>query len=680
GSENIGNILMGGAGGDRIEGGGWTDHAAAYWEWEYLGRPMGLGDDKIYGGAGDDQIWGESEATQGALSDAAQTPTGITGDWLTGGGGSDRMYGSAGDDVMLGGIGEDTLVGGAGMDVLLGDDDFQIRPDGNYWRVVHPNFDDSTPGYGGFELGLFPVVNATDSAPDLVWVISGDPYFTYYRNGGSSDVLIGGAGRDILIGQAGDDTLYGGLDDDILAGWEGDDELVGGAGDDLMAGDFGRYEQMNQRAVPGTLLVTPGVLGSPGAYGQQVDLRGNDLLDGGAGNDVLYGEGGADSVLGGDGDDVLYGDAAYLPQDLHGNDNLDGGAGDDFLDAGTGDDTLDGGAGDDELHGGAGNDRLEGGSGDDVLAGDSGDDRLRGGDDADSLYGGDGADELRADSGDDRLDGGEGDDVLLGGAGDDLLDGGEGNDLLNAGDGDDTLVGGEGDDLYLLGFGDGRDFIEDSEGANRIRFASGILPEDLRLSLDGDELTATLAYSAIGDAVSIDVAEFRLSGIDFADGSTWTGKQLIDALPALVTRGSSGNETLEGHPTLKNELLGGAGDDALVGGAYDDLLDGGEGSDAADGRGGSDSYRYAGTESGIDRIEDSGIDALAYLDAYYGALGIADWRARGAHGGRYRVVQQAERWTFDVYYDTYEEALAENPDAQIDFLEPLPSLAPPVRR
>ncbi|MGA8051697.1 MAG: hypothetical protein WCA09_16080, partial [Burkholderiales bacterium] len=42
GSENIGNILMGGAGGDRIEGGGWTDHAAAYWEWEYLGRPMGL--------------------------------------------------------------------------------------------------------------------------------------------------------------------------------------------------------------------------------------------------------------------------------------------------------------------------------------------------------------------------------------------------------------------------------------------------------------------------------------------------------------------------------------------------------------------------------------------------------------------------------------------------------------
>ena len=72
----------GGAGDDRIEGGGWADHAAEYWEWEYLGRPMGLGDDKIYGGAGDDQIWGESEATQAALDDAGTAPTGITGDWL----------------------------------------------------------------------------------------------------------------------------------------------------------------------------------------------------------------------------------------------------------------------------------------------------------------------------------------------------------------------------------------------------------------------------------------------------------------------------------------------------------------------------------------------------------------------------------------------------------------------
>ena len=698
GSENTGNILIGGPSSDRIEGGGWANHVAEYWEWQYLGRPMGLGDDKIYGGAGDDQIWGESEATQAALNDASRPPTGITGDWLTGGSGSDRIYGSAGDDVLLGGIGADTLAGGPGMDVLLGDDDFQIRPTGNYWRVVYPNFGDTTPGYGGFELGLFPVVNATSIAPDLIWAVTGDPDFTYYKNGGGGDVLIGGAGRDVLIGQYGDDTLYGGDDGDILAGWEGSDELVGGAGDDLMAGDFGRYEQVNQRPVPGTLLVTAGVMGTSAAFGSAVDLIGNDLLDGGAGDDVLYGEGGDDAVLGDDGDDTLYGDATYLPEDLHGQDILDGGAGDDALDGGAGDDTLAGGAGDDELIGGSGNDLLDGGIGDDALSGDHGDDRLRGGEGADTLDGGDGADELRAGAGDDTLDGGDGDDALYGesgademdggagndrlygGAGADVIAGGEGDDLIDGGEGIDVVRGGEGDDTYALGFGYGRDVIEDSEGTNRIRFGSGILPEDLRGALDGDTLGATLTYSAIDDAVSIDMSGFALSGIDFADGGSWTQKDLVDLLPALVADGASGDEMLEGQPNLKNALHGRGGDDALAGGGYDDVLDGGDGSDTADGHGGSDTYYFAGTESGFDRIEDSGIDAIAYLDAYYGALGITDWRTRAAHAGEYRVTRQAERWTNDVYYDTYDEALAENPGAAIDFIEPLPSLAPLVER
>jgi Ca2+-binding RTX toxin-like protein len=626
GSDNSGNILIGGAGADRIEGGGWADHAAEYWEREYLGRPMGLGDDKIYGGAGDDQIWGESQATQAALNDAGVAPTGITGDWLTGGSGADRIYGSAGNDVLLGGIGEDTLVGGPGMDVLLGDDDFQIRPEGNYWRVVHPNFGDATPGFGGFELGLFPVVNSTSIAPDLIWAATGDPDFTYYKNGGGADVLIGGAGRDILIGQAGDDTLYGGDDDDILAGWEGDDELLGGAGDDLIAGDFGRYEQVNQRTVPGTLLVQAGVMGAAAAYGSAVDLTGDDLLDGGAGDDVLYGEGGDDCVLGGDGDDTLYGDATYLPEDLHGEDILDGGDGDDYLDGGARDDTLYGAAGDDELYGD------------------------------------------------------DGDDTLYGGAGEDIIDGGDGDDLIDGGEGFDVLRGGAGDDTYVLGFGDGRDIIEDAEGANRIRFVSGILAEDVRAELDGVTLIATLTYTGIGDAVSIDLNDFSLGGIDFADGGSWTQKQFVDVLPALVTRGSSGGETLEGRPELKNELRGRAGDDTLVGGGYDDLLDGGDGADTADGLGGSDIYYFSGTETGFDRIDDSGVDTVSYLDWYYAALGITDWRARAAHGGEYRVEQHAEGWTFDVYYGSYEEALAENPNAAIDFLEPLPSLAPVVRR
>ena len=455
GSDASGNVLAGGAGNDYIEGGGWTDHAAQYLEWDYLGRTVGLGDDKIYGGAGDDQIWGERAAEQAALDDPSVAPTALPGDWLTGGSGNDRIYGSAGDDVLLGGVGQDLLVGGAGADVLLGDDDFQIRPEGNYWQVVRP-------APGSFEVGLFPVISALLSVPDDIFPLTGDPYLTYYKNGGGADVLDGGAGNDILLGQAGDDTLYGGEGDDILAGWEGDDELIGGAGNDLIAGDFGRYEQVNQRTAPDTLLVSAGALGAPSSWGSAVEQTGNDLLDGGAGDDVLYGEGGDDSLIGGDGDDTLYGDAAYLPEELHGNDMLDGGDGDDSLYGGAGNDSLYGGAGNDDLYGDAGDDLLESGNGDDILDGGDGADRLLAGDGNDELYGGTGADELRAGAGDDTLDGGEGDDVLYGESGADELDGGAGNDRLYGGTGADTIAGGDGDDL--IDGGEGSDVLRGGAG------------------------------------------------------------------------------------------------------------------------------------------------------------------------------------------------------------------------
>ncbi len=700
GSDQRGNLFYAGEGNDWIEGGADPYHAAdPYLVVEDLGREMRLGDDLIYGGAGDDQIWGERAATQAALDDPGAMPTGLAGDWISGGSGADRIYGGAGDDVLLGGIGEDLLVGGAGMDVLLGDDDFFLRnAEGFYWTVVHPSFGDPTPGFGGFEVGLFPVINPTLAYPDQIAPQLGDPSFTYYKNGGGADVLVGGAGDDILIGEYGDDTLYGGEGDDILAGWEGDDELVGGDGNDMMAGDFGRYEQTNQRPVADAMLVRAGSLGPPGTYGSAVEQAGNDLLDGGAGDDVLYGEGGDDSLIGGDGDDTLYGDAAYLPEELHGDDILDGGDGNDTLYGGAGDDSLYGGAGDDALLGGPGSDLLEGDGGDDSLNGEQGDDTLRAGDGNDSLYGGDGSDELRAGAGDDALfggdgddalygesgadalDGGAGDDRLYGGAGGDTIDGGDGDDLIDGGEGSDVLRGGAGDDSYVLGFGYGADLIEDDEGVNRIRFASGILPEDLRAGLDSDTVQATLAYTPLGDSVSIDMSGFELGGIDFADGSAWTRKQFVDLLPALVAQGSSDSEALEGNPNLRNAIHAGAGDDTLTGSGWDDLLEGGDGKDSADGGGGSDIYYYTGNEVGIDRIQDSGIDAGAYLDAYYAALGIADWRERGAHGGEYHVVQQVEGFGFDVYYGSYEEALAENPAAAIDFIEPLPALAPVVQR
>ena len=73
------------------------------------------------------------------------------------------------------------------------------------------------------------------------------------------------------------------------------------------------------------------------------------------------------------------------------------------LDGGAGNDCLYGGRRDDVLHGGSGNDFIWGGDGADSLYGDDGNDFLFGGDGNDLLDGGDGRDFLFGQAGNDRL-------------------------------------------------------------------------------------------------------------------------------------------------------------------------------------------------------------------------------------------------------------------------------------
>ncbi|WP_238343467.1 immunoglobulin-like domain-containing protein, partial [Pseudomonas sp. RW3S2] len=71
----------------------------------------------------------------------------------------------------------------------------------------------------------------------------------------------------------------------------------------------------------------------------------------------------------------------------------------------------------------------------------------------DTLMGGDGDDIIFGQGGDDYIDGGRGNDILLGGTGNDTLLGGEGNDILIGGAGNDVLIGGKGDDILIGGTG-----------------------------------------------------------------------------------------------------------------------------------------------------------------------------------------------------------------------------------
>ncbi|MEM1426661.1 MAG: calcium-binding protein, partial [Cyanobacteria bacterium P01_H01_bin.130] len=99
---------------------------------------------------------------------------------------------------------------------------------------------------------------------------------------------------------------------------------------------------------------------------------GDDLLQGGDGDDTLAAPLGNNWLLGGDGDDLLVTNL--------GSDRLDGGNGDDLMAAGEDNDLLLGGAGNDVLLGNAGDDWIAGNDGDDLLFGGAGRDRLRGGD------------------------------------------------------------------------------------------------------------------------------------------------------------------------------------------------------------------------------------------------------------------------------------------------------------
>nr|WP_328825605.1 immunoglobulin-like domain-containing protein [Pseudomonas sp. S37] len=58
-----------------------------------------------------------------------------------------------------------------------------------------------------------------------------------------------------------------------------------------------------------------------------------------------------------------------------------------------------------------------------------------------------------AKDGNDILSGGNGNDILFGQGGNDILDGGKGNDILLGGTGNDTLIGGQGNDILIGGSG-----------------------------------------------------------------------------------------------------------------------------------------------------------------------------------------------------------------------------------
>lgn len=453
-----------------------------------------------------------------------------------------------------------------------------------------------------------------------------------HDDGPDDQSLKGTEGDDLLQGGAGNDTLSGLDGRDMLSGAGGNDVLWAGAGDDGTVQDAADMTDAEIEdlifgagtAALQTFIADHTSFGADGGAGNDyVDGGpGNDVVTGGAGNDVVRGSSGRDLIIdleganalnGGFGNDDLWGfdpvgtDAPDLLQGWNGDDDLQGDDGDtmeggegvdyfytvwrpgdapvtitdfdpatEFLQVNTSDlpaspvlqlvdladdagmaVTLNGAtmavlqgvtASQFDLNGmaveniqlvdrvghGTYAPELAGGEFDEVLRGGDLNDRITTGGGNDGLIGNGGNDTLIAGAGDDTIGGNRGDDLIFAGTGNDLAYGGSGNDSLYMDDGNDTAYGGNGDDLIRGGAGNDSlmgEYFDDDTGNDTIY---GDLGNDFLFSGNG----ADMLFGGLGD----------------------------DVLSTPINDG--GNDTLDG----------GAGDDILFGYAGSTLT-GGTGAD-----------------------------------------------------------------------------------------------------
>lgn len=649
---NANDLLYGDEGNDTLDGGG--------------------GNDVLYGGEGDDDI----------------------GSWN----GINRFYGEEGNDTLSGGLQRDTLNGGEGNDSIVGGggNDYIVGGDGND-VFVYTSASDSTVANSdtiidfikgedvievqftatGLGVDANDITFTYDSGNDRTVVTHNSLDFQLYLSGNialeASDFIFGStnvAPESTYINEKAADldvaysfdvsTHFSDINNDtltysaelegggVLPAWLSFDTSTGVFSGTPTAGDEGILSitvtaDDSEYTTSRTFTMYVYDYTYYGAGGNDnVDFGlGNNVVWGGDGGDTLEGDDNADTIIGGAGGDSINGDEGNdLIYGGQGDDTIDGSSNDDTIYGGEGDDTLlgnwsedyiygeagnddlSGGAGFDTMYGGEGNDTLDGGNHNDELYGDSGDDSLYGGDGTDTIYGGEDADYIEGGDGNDKLYGDEGNDTIYGGLLGDNIYGGEGDDLLygeqqqdsiEGGAGNDTIYGGNDNDT-LYG-GDDNDSIMGGTQKDRLYGDAG---DD---SLYGGDDNDTIQGGTGNDLIYGDNGADTLYGMEDddtiyggeGDDDVWgaTGDDYIAGENgADYLRGAEGDDTLiggTGNDTLSggdendsmdggidnDELYGGYGVDTLIGGDGDDIVDGGRDDDVLYGNAGNDSL-YGG--------------------------------------------------------------------------------------
>ena len=537
------------------------------------------------------------------LLELLKHPVGTDGnDALRGGAGADQVRGLGGDDVLLGLGGDDTLDAGDGNDKLRGDlgNDTLLGGAGN----------DSLSG------------------------------------GAGNDRLEGGDGLDQLYGEDGDDLLISHGDDDRLSGGQGNDTLDSGIGG-LSTGNAAFYGDQGSdtfilRAGMGRIYLTVNE-DDPTAIDviQMPDFKLDDVLitqDGSAlfitsranPKDVVtiagpWKDGSTSTMVL---DSIKFADGTELTTDELIRLSLVGTQGGGQLKGSNQNDTIDGGAGYDSLYGQDGDDVIRGGAGNDSLCGMRGSDTLEGGEGDDELYGG--------------------------GLG---ISAGDGSNVLVGGAGNDKNVGGLGNDTYVFGRGDGYDSIEDAQGGTDVlKFGPGVLPADVQLFRDGNDLFAVIDGSTtqarikgfygstnrpvesmvFGNGVSWDLAKIDSLAItgtanaqtgtagndvfmvdNAGDTITEAANAGVDEVRSSVTYGLPSNvENLTATGMLNLVIRGNDGDNVLKGNDGDNEFRGSAGKDQWLGGKGNDTYYIesrSGSKVSITELVGEGVDTIVQL-------------------------------------------------------------------
>lgn len=244
-------------------------------------------------------------------------------------------------------------------------------------------------------------------------LIGGGSTTTIYPVG--NDLINGGAGNDAILG----DSIFSGTKD---AGWA-----------DYVANHAGWTPEQMRADIHANLTT------GDKSYAGEGSVGGNDTINGGDGNDVIFGQGGKDTI--------------------HGDNN------DDYIDGGSGNDTLFGDAGNDTLIGGVGTDTLNGGAGNDTMIYDI-DDSFNGGSEQDVLKFLSPIDQDMNSGFVNRIDNVEVIDLRNGSATDDFGNGSSSEALSAA----DVLAMSDSGTMYILGEGDGG---EAGAADDEVRLASG---------------------------------------------------------------------------------------------------------------------------------------------------------------------------------------------------------------